>query len=516
VLTINVVTIFPEFFRTPLSLSIPARAAAAGGVQYRLLDLRTFTHDKHRSVDDYPFGGGPGMVMAPGPFFEAVESVGATAPIVLLSPRGRRFGHADAVRFAAGAELTLLCGHYKDVDERVAQHLATEELSLGDFVLSGGEPAALAIIDATVRLLPGAMSDLESARTDSFFDRGISAPSYTRPPEYRGHTVPEVLWHRQAAPLRRPCLAAGQGGSAQRSSLPTSWPELIRQAKERIPALGAELEREYRTLAGRRAFGLNFERHRPRPSSCLAGRCGAATRSGCCRPAVRPIAATTACGGSPESRRSDQRLAHLEPLGADETDVVPADDLVVVAEFRDPIYPGLCRPASVERGGDKPFHTVINARTSTPEGAHLHPRGQGRRIYIDPPYNTGLGTGSTTTTTSRATTLPPQQVARLHGAPPEAGEGAAQPRRLGAHRHHRREGVPAARPAAGADVPEADIQMVRFPVPQVALRRRGRLRFFVSDKPDAVVLDFFAGSGTTAHAVMRLNKQDGGRRQCIW
>lgn len=192
-LTINVVTIFPEFFSAPLSLSIPSRAAAAGGVQYRLIDLRLFAHDKHRSVDDYPFGGGPGMVMAPGPFFEAVESVGATAPIVLLSPRGRRFGHADAVRFAAGTELTLLCGHYKDVDERVAQHLATEELSLGDFVLSGGEPAALAIIDATVRLLPGAMSDLDSARTDSFFDRGISAPSYTRPAEYRGHAVPDVL-----------------------------------------------------------------------------------------------------------------------------------------------------------------------------------------------------------------------------------------------------------------------------------------------------------------------------------
>jgi tRNA (guanine37-N1)-methyltransferase len=133
------------------------------------------------------------MVMRPGPFFEAVESVGATAPIVLLSPRGRRFTHADAMRFAAGTELTLLCGHYKDVDERVAQHLATEELSLGDFVLSGGEPAALAIIDATVRLLPGAMGDIESARTDSFFDRGISAPSYTRPAEFRGHAVPEVL-----------------------------------------------------------------------------------------------------------------------------------------------------------------------------------------------------------------------------------------------------------------------------------------------------------------------------------
>ncbi|HMS01449.1 MAG TPA: tRNA (guanosine(37)-N1)-methyltransferase TrmD [Gemmatimonadaceae bacterium] len=192
-LTINVVTIFPQFFAEPLALSIPARAAAAGGVRYRLVDLRAFTHDRHRSVDDYPFGGGPGMVMAPGPFFEAVESVGAVAPIVLLSPRGRRFTHADAMRFAAGTELTLLCGHYKDVDQRVADHLATEELSLGDFVLSGGEPAALAIIDATVRLLPGAMSDLESARTDSFFDRGISAPSYTRPAEFRGHAVPEVL-----------------------------------------------------------------------------------------------------------------------------------------------------------------------------------------------------------------------------------------------------------------------------------------------------------------------------------
>lgn len=192
-LRINIVTIFPEFFAGPLSLSIPAKAAAAGGVTYNLVDLRAFTYDRHRTVDDYPFGGGPGMVMKPGPFFEAVESVGATSPIVLLSPRGRRFAHADAMRFAAGTELTLLCGHYKDIDERVATHLATEELSLGDFVLSGGEPAALAIVDATVRLLPGAMSDLESARTDSFFDRGISAPSYTRPAEYRGHTVPDVL-----------------------------------------------------------------------------------------------------------------------------------------------------------------------------------------------------------------------------------------------------------------------------------------------------------------------------------
>src|SRR5215212_1617825 len=192
-LRVNIVTIFPPFFAGPLSLSIPARAAAAGSVVYNVVDLRDHTHDRHRTVDDYPYGGGPGMVMKPEPFFEAVESLGARAPIALMSPRGKRFTHADAVRFSEGTELTLLCGHYKDVDHRVAEHLATEELSLGDFVLSGGEPAALAIVDATVRLLPGAMSDLESARTDSFFERGLSAPSYTRPPEYRGHVVPEVL-----------------------------------------------------------------------------------------------------------------------------------------------------------------------------------------------------------------------------------------------------------------------------------------------------------------------------------
>ena len=192
-LLINVVTIFPEFFAGPLALSIPSRAAAAGSVAYNIVDLRDFTHDKHRTVDDAPYGGGPGMVMKPDPFFEAVESIGAKAPIVLLSPRGRPFSHADAERYSSGEELTLLCGHYKDIDQRVADHLATEEISLGDFVLSGGEPAALAVIDATVRLLPGAMSDLDSARGDSFYGRGLSAPSYTRPPEFRGHKVPDVL-----------------------------------------------------------------------------------------------------------------------------------------------------------------------------------------------------------------------------------------------------------------------------------------------------------------------------------
>ena len=204
-LRIRIVTIFPEFFTTPRALSIPARAAAAGSVDYQIVDLRDYTHDRHRTVDDYAYGGGPGMVMKPEPFFEAVEGIGAAAPIVLLSPRGRRFAQADATRYAAGAELTLLCGHYKDVDQRVAEHLATEEISIGDFVLSGGEVAALAIVDATVRLLPGAMSDHESAYGDSFFDRELSAPSYTRPPVYRGHSVPEVLLsgdHRRIAEWR--------------------------------------------------------------------------------------------------------------------------------------------------------------------------------------------------------------------------------------------------------------------------------------------------------------------------
>ena len=203
---INIVTIFPDFFTAPLGLSIPARARDAGQVEYHLVDLRDYAHDRHRTVDDAPYGGGAGMIMKAPPFFEAVEAIGAVSPIVLMSARGRRFSQADAVRFATGAELTLLCGHYKDVDQRVADHLATEELSLGDFVLSGGEPAALAVVDATVRLLKGAMSDHESAYSDSFWERGLSAPSYTRPPEYRGYGVPEILLsgdHQKIAGWRR-------------------------------------------------------------------------------------------------------------------------------------------------------------------------------------------------------------------------------------------------------------------------------------------------------------------------
>ena len=204
-LRITVISIFPEFFSGPLSLSIPARAAAAGVASYRIVDLRDHTNDRHRTVDDYPYGGGPGMVMKPEPFFAAADALGVKAPVVLLSPRGRQFTQTEALRYAQGEELTLLCGHYKDVDQRVADHLATEEISIGDYVLSGGEAAALVVIDAVVRLLPGAISDVESAETDSFYEvgRGISAPSYTRPPLFRSYAVPDVLLSGDHAAIAR-------------------------------------------------------------------------------------------------------------------------------------------------------------------------------------------------------------------------------------------------------------------------------------------------------------------------
>jgi len=192
-LTVNVVTLFPEWFAAPLAGSILGRAATAGLVKYRVVQLRDYTHDRHHSVDDAPYGGGAGMVLKPEPFFEAVEELGAKAPIVLLSARGRRFTHDTAVRYSVGSELTLLCGHYKDVDQRVADGLGAEEVSIGDFVLSGGEPAALCVVDAVVRLLPGALGDHESAASDSHYEGLLAPPSYTRPPSYRGLDVPDVL-----------------------------------------------------------------------------------------------------------------------------------------------------------------------------------------------------------------------------------------------------------------------------------------------------------------------------------
>ena len=209
-MNIHFVTIFPDFFEAPLAISIPGRAREKGLVDYHTVNLRDFTTDRHQTVDDYPYGGGAGMVMKPEPFFEAVESIERFGPIVLLSARGRPFTHELAVRFSLEPDLTLLCGHYKDVDQRVADHLATEEISIGDFVVSGGELGALVVADAVVRLLPGAIGDHESASSDSFYDgTRLSPPSYTRPAVYRGMEVPEVLqsgdharilaWREQAA-----------------------------------------------------------------------------------------------------------------------------------------------------------------------------------------------------------------------------------------------------------------------------------------------------------------------------
>jgi len=227
-LRVNVVTLFPEWFAAPFGASILGRAVEQGLVRFRVLQLRDYTHDRHRTVDDAPYGGGAGMVLKPEPFFEAMDDLAPApgSPVVLPSARGRPFGHADAVRFSVAPELTLLCGHYKDVDQRVVDGLGAEELSLGDFVLSGGEPAALCIADAVVRLLPGALGDHESAATDSHYDGLLSPPSYTRPATYRGRAVPEVLLSGDHARV-----AAWRAAEAERLT------------KERRPDLWARFER---------------------------------------------------------------------------------------------------------------------------------------------------------------------------------------------------------------------------------------------------------------------------------
>ncbi len=204
-LRVDVITIFPRMVREPLADGIVLRAVEAGLVEIRVHDLRDFTEDRHRTVDDAPFGGGPGMVMKAEPFFRAVESLlpggpGEGEAVVLLSPRGRPLDQAGLRRLAALSRLVLLCGRYEGIDERVSEGVATEEVSLGDFVLTGGEVAALAIVEGAVRLLPDALGNPGSAGDDSFADGLLGYPQYTRPAELRGRRVPEVLLsgHHQA------------------------------------------------------------------------------------------------------------------------------------------------------------------------------------------------------------------------------------------------------------------------------------------------------------------------------
>jgi len=207
-LRVDVVTIFPRMVEGPLSDGIVQRAREKGLVDLHVHDLRDHTDDRHRTVDDAPFGGGPGMVMKAEPFLRAVEAIRRESPtgseaVVLLSPRGRRFDQAAAQRLAGVDRLVLLCGRYEGIDERVAEELATEELSLGDFVLTGGETAALAVVEATVRLVPGALGDEGSAESDSFQEGLLDWPQYTRPASWRGRAVPEVLLSGDHGRIRR-------------------------------------------------------------------------------------------------------------------------------------------------------------------------------------------------------------------------------------------------------------------------------------------------------------------------
>jgi tRNA (guanine37-N1)-methyltransferase len=218
----DLLTIFPEFFAGPFDFGIIKRARRQGVIEIVIHDLRSFTFDKHHVVDDRPFGGGDGMVLKPEPIFRAVESLLAEEPtredrkragVILLSPQGRIFNQAEARRFADEySRMILICGRYEGVDERVADHLATDEISIGDYVLTGGEIPAMALVDAVTRLLPSALGSETSALRDSFSEGLLDYPHYTRPAEFRGWRVPEVLisghhgevakWRRRAALLK--------------------------------------------------------------------------------------------------------------------------------------------------------------------------------------------------------------------------------------------------------------------------------------------------------------------------
>jgi tRNA (guanine37-N1)-methyltransferase len=214
-LVVDIISIFPDYFREAFDYGIIRRACSAGLIDIKAHDLRRWTSDKHHVVDDRPFGGGDGMVLKPEPIFAAVSAVTGAgrrddlAPnkrVLLLSPQGKRFCQSLAAEFAACEQLVLICGRYEGVDERVAEALVTDEVSIGDYVLSGGEPAALVIVDAVTRLIPGALGSETSAVTESFSDGILDYPHYTRPAEFEGLGVPEVLLtghHAEIARWRR-------------------------------------------------------------------------------------------------------------------------------------------------------------------------------------------------------------------------------------------------------------------------------------------------------------------------
>src|SRR5215471_1398499 len=202
----DIFTLFPDMFQGPFSESILKRAQERGLLSIALHNIRAATSDKHHVVDDYPYGGGAGMVMKPEPIFNAVEAVYQGGPIILLSPQGRLFNQQVARTLAQEPRVTLLCGHYEGVDERVCQHLVTDELSIGDYVLTGGELAAMVVVDAVSRLIPGVLGADASVQEESHSGNLLEYPHYTRPPEFRGWKVPEMLLsgnHSEVAKWRR-------------------------------------------------------------------------------------------------------------------------------------------------------------------------------------------------------------------------------------------------------------------------------------------------------------------------
>jgi len=226
---VDVLTIFPDLIRPWTEASLIGRAGRAGVIDVRVHDLRSGANDPHRSVDDSPFGGGAGMVLAPEPLFAVVEAVRPPRPLLLLGPGGRRFDQRWAGELAAGEGFSLLCGRYEGVDQRVRDHLVDGELSIGDFVLAGGEAAAISVLEAVARLVPGVMGNDQSSLEESFAQGLLEYPQYTRPADFRGWTVPEVLrsgdhgavakWRRAQSLARtiaaRPDLIEARGGLSE-------------------------------------------------------------------------------------------------------------------------------------------------------------------------------------------------------------------------------------------------------------------------------------------------------------
>jgi len=204
-LHIDVLTLFPEMFGGIFDLGIMKRAIEQKLVSIRVHNIRDYTHDKHHTADDYPYGGGAGMVLKPEPIFEAVEAIDKKkgTPIILLSPQGRLFTQGVAKELAKQSQLVLICGHYEGIDERVREHLATDEISIGDYVLSGGELAAMVVMDSVFRLVPGVLGSEESPLDDSHVGGLLEYPQYTRPPQYRGWPVPEILLSGNHAQISR-------------------------------------------------------------------------------------------------------------------------------------------------------------------------------------------------------------------------------------------------------------------------------------------------------------------------